>query len=330
MSVSPAQQQQPQPPLTQSAPIMPAAETSKRVISERIKNLATRFSNSNLNGQPESPSAQYAMQRRPSNTPSVSERVSLFDQQELLSNDPRLSGLFGKFGMASGRPGIHSRSSSVAGSIGRSNDTRSSIEGVKGVVGPSSDASTPLVPGMPRSPSMASKYASPGDSDSDGRAASIFGPRTSVSPSSKSSDRSLPAHLPADKSPPVFNSDRYNLDESDDGAVPAVRQPNPKDSVAAVDRQSTIAAGVRLNFMRPLSDVGSYTTNGGSIAESGYRGVRNDGPGKRRGSIRSTFGTNEEGLYIITDPIDTTASHQPTPSPHAQSGSNFHTNRTSS
>ncbi|KAJ2819048.1 hypothetical protein GGI24_004909, partial [Coemansia furcata] len=75
---------------------------------------------------------------------------------------------------------------------------------------------------------------------------------------------------------------------------------------------------------------GTHTTNGGSAADSGYRGVRSDGPGRRRGSIHSTFGTHEDGLYIITDPIDTTASHQPTPSPRTQGGSDLHASRASS
>ncbi|KAJ2745016.1 hypothetical protein GGI20_002509 [Coemansia sp. BCRC 34301] len=329
------QQQQQQPASAQSASVMPAAETNKRVISERIKSLANRFSSSSLSEQPESPSAHYAMQRRPSNTPSVSERVSLFDQQELLSNDPRLSGLFGKFGMASGRPGMHSRSSSVAGSISRNSDARSSTEAPRGAIGPSYDVSAPRAPATPRSPSMASKSASLGDSDSDGRAASdtagagmsasIFGPRTSATPSNKSSDSH---HM--SKPPSALAVGKYGLDLSDDEDVPGKRQSSPSDSVAAADRQSTIAAGVQVNFLRPLSPAGTHTTNGGPAPDSGYRGVRSDGPGKRRGSIRSTFGTNEDGLYVITDPIDTTASHQPTPSPRAQSGSNFHASRVSS
>ncbi|KAJ2450128.1 hypothetical protein GGF42_004569, partial [Coemansia sp. RSA 2424] len=338
---APPDRQQPPMSSVQSAPpIMPAAEANKRVISERIKSLANRFSNSNLKEQPESPSAQYAMQRRPSNTPSVSERVSLFDQQELISNDPRLSGLFGKFGMASGRPGMHSRSSSVAGSIGRNSDARSSIEGPKGAIGLSSDVGAPRVPGMPRSPSLASKSTYLGDSDSDGRAASdaagagmpasTFGPRAGVSPGNRSSNRSAPTRHSADRPAAALNANRYDLDPSDDEATPAMRQAGPRDSVAAIDRQATIAAGVQLNFMRPLSTAGTHTTNGGSVADGGYRGVRSDGPGKRRGSLRSTFTTNEDGLYIITDPVDTTASHQPTPSPRAQGGSNFHASRSSS
>ncbi|KAJ2058432.1 hypothetical protein GGI17_005035 [Coemansia sp. S146] len=315
----------PAPPARQQ-PTAPAAEANKRVISERIKSLANRFSSSSLKEQAEPPSTPYAMQRRPSNTPSVSERVSLFDQQELLSNDPRLSGLFGKFGMASGRPGMHSRSSSVAGSISRSSDARSSIDGFRGPIGPSSDVGALRTPGMPCSPSLASKSTSLGDTDSDERPASrvdgvsvpasTFGPRTVVSPSNKSSNNPLPAQPTVDNKPSaVPTPSSYNNDS--------------RDSVAA-DRQLTIAAGVQLNFLRPLSMSGTHTTNGGSAAGGGYRGVRSDGPGKRRGSIHSTFGTNEDGLYIITDPIDTTASHQPTPSPRTQGGSDLHASRVSS
>ncbi|KAJ2352723.1 hypothetical protein GGH92_001105, partial [Coemansia sp. RSA 2673] len=315
----------PAPPARQQPTAPAAAEANKRVISERIKSLANRFSSSSLKEQAESPATPYAMQRRPSNTPSVSERVSLFDQQELLSNDPRLSGLFGKFGMASGRPGMHSRSSSVAGSISRSSDARSSIDGFRGAVGPSSDVGALRTPAMPRSPSLVSKSTSLGDTDSDGRTASqadgvsvpaaTFGPRTVVSPGNRSSNSPLPAQPTADKPSTAPTTSGFNNDS--------------RDSVAA-ERQSTIAAGVQLNFLRPLSMSGTHTTNGGSAAASGYRGVRSDGPGKRRGSIHSTFGTNEDGLYIITDPIDTTASHQPTPSPRTQGGSDFHGTRVSS
>ncbi|KAJ2023462.1 hypothetical protein GGI06_001403, partial [Coemansia sp. S85] len=320
----PAPPAQPQPTvLVQAVPTLPAAESNKRVISEKIKSLANRFSSSSLNEQAEAPSMPYPMQRRPSNTPSVSERVSLFDQQELLSNDPRLSGLFGKFGMASGRPGMHSRSSSVAGSISRSSDARSSIDGTRGISGPSSDVGalrTPL--GRPHSPSLASKSTHLGDYDGDGRAAShademvvptpAFGPRIIANPGSKNGTSPLSA---ADKPPAPPAASSYNTGSGD--------------SVTA-DRQSTFAAGVQLSFMRPLSMSGTRTTNGGSAADSGYRGVRTDGPGKRRGSIHSTFGAKEDGLYIITDPIDTTASHQPTPSPRPQGWSGVPASRVSS
>ncbi|KAJ2802946.1 hypothetical protein H4S07_004575, partial [Coemansia furcata] len=306
-------------------PVMPAAEGNKRVISERIKSLANRFSSSSLNEQAEAPSTPYAVQRRPSNTPSVSERVSLFDQQELLTNDPRLSGLFGKFGMASGRPGMHSRSSSVAGSISRNSDARSSVDGFRGAIGPSSEVGALRMPGIPRSQSPPSKPTSLGDIDSDGRAVShvdgadmptlTYGPRTIANPGKKSGDNPLPLPLPVDKPTATPTASNYNI--------------GSRDSVA-VERQSTIAAGVQLSFLRPLSMSGTHTTNGGSAADSGYRGVRSDGPGRRRGSIHSTFGTHEDGLYIITDPIDTTASHQPTPSPRTQGGSDLHASRASS
>ncbi|KAJ2488697.1 hypothetical protein IWW37_004601 [Coemansia sp. RSA 2050] len=321
----PAPPIRPQPAvLVQAAPILPAAESNKRVISEKIKSLANRFSSSSLSEQAEAPSMPYPMQRRPSNTPSVSERVSLFDQQELLSNDPRLSGLFGKFGMASGRPGMHSRSSSVAGSISRSSDARSSIDVTRGATCPSSDIGalrTP--PGRPRSPSLVSKSTHIGDHDSDGRAAShadgigvstsTLGHRIIANPGSKNGTAGPLSAVDKPPAPPAASS--YNTGSSD--------------SVAA-DRQSTIAAGVQLSFMRPLSMSGTRTTNGGSTVDSGYRGVRTDGPSKRRGSINSTFGTREDGLYIITDPIDTTASHQPTPSPRTQGGPDAHASRVSS
>ncbi|KAJ2841357.1 hypothetical protein GGI22_007923, partial [Coemansia erecta] len=113
------QQQPPSPPVSSSSvsshysqPSLPAAEgNGKRVISDKIKKLAHRFSNSSLNEKPESPtppSAPQAVRRRPSNSPSVSERVFLFDSPELqTSNDPRIS-IFGKFGMASSQDNSHS------------------------------------------------------------------------------------------------------------------------------------------------------------------------------------------------------------------------------
>ncbi|KAJ2159323.1 hypothetical protein GGF46_003115 [Coemansia sp. RSA 552] len=82
----------------------PAA--SRRVISDKIKHLANRFSNSGLRDQAPAPPQ---VRRRPSNSPSVSERVSLFD-----APDPRSSDIFGKFGMASAQSSGHSRSSSAA------------------------------------------------------------------------------------------------------------------------------------------------------------------------------------------------------------------------
>ncbi|KAI9506156.1 hypothetical protein BX070DRAFT_219422 [Coemansia spiralis] len=127
---SPVQTQQPQqqpelsPQLKSDSSITPqqtqllqnANESSKRVISEKIKKLAHRFSNSSLKDQPDPslPSVPQALRRRPSNTPSVSERVSLFDNPELQSgNDPRAS-IFGKFGMASSQDdSTHSRSPSI-------------------------------------------------------------------------------------------------------------------------------------------------------------------------------------------------------------------------
>ncbi|KAJ2610542.1 hypothetical protein H4S08_003575 [Coemansia sp. RSA 1365] len=86
-----------------------APEASRRVISEKIRNLANRFSNASLQDEP--PTPPHIVRRRPSHSPSVSERVSLFDGHDT-PPDPRSSDIFGRFGMAS--DAAHSRSSSAA------------------------------------------------------------------------------------------------------------------------------------------------------------------------------------------------------------------------
>ncbi|KAJ2657066.1 hypothetical protein IWW48_004717 [Coemansia sp. RSA 1200] len=96
------QQQPPSPPMSLSSvsshhsqPSQPATEGGKRVISEKIKKLAHRFSNSSLKEKhdiPVPPPAPQAISRRPSYSPSVSERVSLFDGHDFqTSSDPRIS-----------------------------------------------------------------------------------------------------------------------------------------------------------------------------------------------------------------------------------------------
>ncbi|KAJ2083454.1 hypothetical protein H4R24_000834 [Coemansia sp. RSA 988] len=86
-----------------------APDASRRVISEKIRNLANRFSNASLQDEP--PTPPHVVRRRPSHSPSVSERVSLFDGHDT-PPDPRSSDIFGRFGMAS--EAAHSRSSSAA------------------------------------------------------------------------------------------------------------------------------------------------------------------------------------------------------------------------
>ncbi|KAJ2451262.1 hypothetical protein EV183_003716 [Coemansia sp. RSA 2336] len=100
----------PRPPERPDSPS--ASEASRRVISDKIKHLASRFSNPNLKDQPAPP--PQVVRRRPSNSPSVSERVSLFDGYDHpRSADPR-SEIFGRFGMASAQSG-RSRASSASG-----------------------------------------------------------------------------------------------------------------------------------------------------------------------------------------------------------------------
>ncbi|KAJ2847219.1 hypothetical protein IWW36_003963, partial [Coemansia brasiliensis] len=99
----------PRPPERPDSPS--TSEANRRVISEKIKHLASRFSNPNLKDQPAPPQT---VRRRPSNSPSVSERVSLFDGYDhTQAPDPR-SEIFGRFGMASAQSG-RSRSSSATG-----------------------------------------------------------------------------------------------------------------------------------------------------------------------------------------------------------------------
>ncbi|KAJ1738734.1 hypothetical protein LPJ68_005301 [Coemansia sp. RSA 1086] len=100
----------PRPPERPDSPS--ASEAGRRVISDKIKHLASRFSNPNLKDQPAPP--PQAVRRRPSNSPSVSERVSLFDGHDHpRPADPR-SEIFGRFGMASAQSG-RSRASSASG-----------------------------------------------------------------------------------------------------------------------------------------------------------------------------------------------------------------------
>ncbi|KAJ1952799.1 hypothetical protein EC988_003357, partial [Linderina pennispora] len=106
-----------------TSPAAQAADAaSRRVISDRIKNLANRFSQSNLGEAAETsealPLTTPVIARRHSNSPSVSERVSLFDGSSQGAKDARsIAALFGKFGDASAASpgGRHSRASSVAG-----------------------------------------------------------------------------------------------------------------------------------------------------------------------------------------------------------------------
>ncbi|KAJ2803052.1 hypothetical protein H4R21_002182, partial [Coemansia helicoidea] len=80
----PAPQSAPQP--HSRVPTQPhQPDPNKRIISEKIKHLADRFSATSLDDRPRTPpplplqQQQQVIRRRPSNSPSVSERVSLFD-----------------------------------------------------------------------------------------------------------------------------------------------------------------------------------------------------------------------------------------------------------
>ncbi|KAJ2843950.1 hypothetical protein GGI22_007043, partial [Coemansia erecta] len=85
--------------------------------------------------------------------------------------------------------------------------------------------------------------------------------------------------------------------------APAHRQP-PR-GISDIDHQPTITAGVQLSFPQSPSAVGASGTDtrSGSL---GYRGVRNDGLGRRRGSIRAALYASDEGLHIETAPLDPT------------------------
>ncbi|KAJ1798737.1 hypothetical protein LPJ59_002303, partial [Coemansia sp. RSA 2399] len=362
------QQQPPSPPVSSSSvsshhsqPLLQTAEgNSKRVISDKIKKLAHRFSNSSLNEKPESPtppSAPHAVRRRPSNSPSVSERVFLFDSPELqTSSDPRIS-IFGKFGMASSQDDSHSRSSSIAAGSAKPSALPSLIDptplNVSGARQstrrPQSMVHDPALSGYATAAYDGSRDSSHNSrsssrcnySDAGGRSSTR---RTTVSGASASPNISIRASMvdpvksrgasrgsrisggssnnntrrhSLRNSPQsislISGQDGVGLDDSSDDEenpddTPADFAPahgqHPR-SISDIDHQPTITAGVQLSFPQFPSAVGSPGTNTES-SSLGYRGVRNDGLGRRRGSIRAAFYASDEGLHIETAPSDPT------------------------
>ncbi|KAJ2368253.1 hypothetical protein IW150_005460, partial [Coemansia sp. RSA 2607] len=299
------QQQQSQPHAysasSQTQNPSPQSDGPRRIISEKIKTLATRFSNSNLKDSaahaPSSP-----MRRRPSNTPSVSERVSQFDSQEI-ANDPRSFGLFGRFGVvtgASSASGMHSRSSSIsgAGSAVNSFAPHYANSSESPLQPPSALTSEPASPASRRPQSMIYSAGSTPmiTTSSSVESASGFESTRSKSRSSRASNPG-----PTEPARPANTSyiNDYELEDSDGDngepeTVPTYR-PSLRGKVA-LDHQSTMAAGVQLNFSR----TSTQSKNTGSIGSTGYRGMRTDAPGKRRGSLRSAFNTPDDAAVSVT------------------------------
>ncbi|KAJ2555352.1 hypothetical protein EV175_002290, partial [Coemansia sp. RSA 1933] len=110
----------------------------------------------------------------------------------------------------------------------------------------------------------------------------------------------------------ISGQDNVDLDDSSDdeengNSTPAASVPaayrQTHGSMAGIDHQPTIAAGVHLSFPRSPSSAGAPAT-GSESGSLGYRGMRSDGLGRRRGSIRSGFYASNEGLSVETAPID--------------------------
>ncbi|KAJ2786792.1 hypothetical protein GGI15_001247 [Coemansia interrupta] len=286
----------------------PSADGPRRIISEKIKTLATRFSNSNLKEPADH--APSPIRRRPSNTPSVSERVSQFDNHEI-ANDPRSFGLFGRFGVVTGAStasGMHSRSSSINGGGSALNGFAPHYAGSSGspTQPPSALASGPSTPAGRRPQSMIYSTGSTPviASSSSVESASGFEGARSRSRTSRSSNPGT-----AEPARPATSSyvNDYELEDTDedDGepeTVPTYR-PSLRGKVA-LDHQSTIAAGVQLNFSR----TSTQSKNAGSIGSTGYRGMRSDAPGKRRGSLRSAFNTPDDAAVSV--PADPPVSYR--------------------
>ncbi|KAJ2521043.1 hypothetical protein H4217_001643 [Coemansia sp. RSA 1939] len=342
------QQQPPSPPMSLSSvsshhsqPSQPATEGGKRVISEKIKKLAHRFSNSSLkekHDMPVPPPAPQAISRRPSYSPSVSERVSLFDGHDFqTSSDPRIS-IFGKFGMASSQDNTHTRSFSASGNSTKNPalplvfDSMSSdmTEGLH-------ETHRPLSMGPDKGSYEGNKpNINSANHGSRSRHSSTSGKtstrRTTVSGASASPNSSLHKNVAepvrdrsASQSSRLSSGNDSNTKRSlcnspkSTGLIYGLESGDPNDSsdgeessnsaskaagntyqqvsesISDTDHQPTIAAGVHLSFPRPLSAIGSSATST-ERNSFGYRGVRNEGASRRRGSIRSAFYATDEGL----------------------------------
>ncbi|KAJ1889968.1 hypothetical protein LPJ66_007744, partial [Kickxella alabastrina] len=273
-------------------PALSANDGHKRVISEKIKNLATRFSSSNLKEQSDSNSP--VIRRRPSNTPSVSERVSQFDSQEY-TNDPRALNIFGRFGMAVGNgtgSAMHSRSSSVAGSSMANGFNPSIADQLSTTTASTGLAPEPAANRRPHSmfPTVNFGVCADNASGTDSHAQSTEGMR------------------PASSYINDYDFDDSNDDDEEEEveveveSVPTYRMgPNGR---MALDHQATMAAGVQLSFSRSPSLLGNSSQSAMSsspVGSTGYRGVRSDNASKRRGSLLSAFNAPEEPTHGASD-----------------------------
>ncbi|KAJ2348702.1 hypothetical protein GGF43_004524, partial [Coemansia sp. RSA 2618] len=259
---------------------------------EKIKNLAHRFSNSSLNDPSATPPPPpQAIRRRPSNSPSVSERVSLFDGcDRTQAPDPRSSEIFGRFGMASAQTSAHSRSSSATGASAKDSVTQPFQRPV------------PHAPNQRRPLSVAHTDSSDASRESSMRAASYDIDRLAAKHHAK-----------------LQIADAFSNSEADLGF---------SDTQDRGDHQSTIAAGVQLNLSSLAA--GAHSGSASQASLTGYRGVRNDSPGRRRGSLRSTFAPAGAALLINTSSADSMAAYHPTPSPRAHTTGDLVSSRSSS
>ncbi|KAI7828418.1 hypothetical protein BX661DRAFT_205225 [Kickxella alabastrina] len=270
-----------------AAPSAPPHPTRRR---EKIKNLATRFSSSNLKEQSDSNSP--VIRRRPSNTPSVSERVSQFDSQEY-TNDPRALSIFGRFGMAVGNgtgSAMHSRSSSVAGSSMANGFNLSIADQLSTTTASTGLAPEPAANRRPHSmfPTVNFGVCTDNVSGTDNHAQSTEGMR------------------PASSYINDYDFDDSNDDDEEEEveveSVPTYRMGSNGRMV--LDHQATMAAGVQLNFSRSPSLLGNSSQSAMSsspVGSTGYRGVRSDNASKRRGSLLGAFNAPEEPTHVASD-----------------------------
>ncbi|KAJ2662825.1 hypothetical protein IW148_002739 [Coemansia sp. RSA 1199] len=327
-----AQTQPPKPPAMPTAHRTrppSVSDASRRVISEKIKNLAHRFSNSSLKDHDVTPPPAQAIRRCPSNSHSVSERVSLFDGYDLAqAPDPRSSDIFGRFGMASAQSSAHSRSSSATGVSAKG-------AGALSFSGPAIHA-----PSQPRPLSVAHT-----DDSSTSRGYGLHAASYNVEHLAHQK-HSKPRPLSMAHTDDSSTSRGYGLHAASYDIEHLAQQQHSKPRTAAaignysdaeLDQldtqgrevhQSTIAAGVQLNLTS--SATGIHTANTSQYSSTGYRGVRNDSPGRRRGSVRSTFNPAAEMLRVNTDSADSIVAYHPTPSPHVYTAGDAVPSRSSS
>ncbi|KAJ1941106.1 hypothetical protein FBU59_003597, partial [Linderina macrospora] len=288
-----------------------ADAANRRVISDRIKNLATRFSQNNLAEVPEAsaallpPPSAPVITRRHSNSPSVSERVSLFDGSTQDSTDARnMAAMFGKFGDASasnpGSSGRHSRSSSVAG-ISIRNQTES-------VQLSSAAGSAPA--SQPQSLMGTLLSASNNQSADDLVDKSPVRHTQALGGADQFPYRVPHMDMAGDSS---FASDLGDSEDGEDGTDRIRSMYRPRLQSIGSEPTATIAAGVQVNFGQSQTSLATQRDAGNSGSGVAYRGLRGDGPSKRRGSVRTAFGMadgTQDSLRIVTDPVAMTDSYR--------------------